>query len=1003
MAAVKKSNTPNRSTSTKKNPNKKSTVNKKSDVSRKRNVSRKSPAKKKADIKHKNAVNEDIILIITLAISILLILSSINLCGPVGEGINYIVFGLIGVIGYVFPFILFFGIAFYLANRGNRTADRKIVAFTVLVFALTSLIQIINGYDSDISMLGYFDTCGKNEKGGGIIGSVFLKIIYKNFGSLATVVILIAIILICFMLITGKTLVTYIRGAGQSRIRQKIDDIRERRLERNDYDYDDEDEDELEENEKQAGKRSAKIVNLKKNEDQDTENNIEDQVAIKEPESFVDVLKTISKKGKKNKLKNTVNSDKENNNIEQVIDNSKKAIIVDMQEILPETNSRPSITGSYISSDGGLSSDNRVDGGISDGRGLVKSGNVANEDEQSKGVSIYEEELMRKFGENNSRYFDDSVKSDGLKTSFDDTSNHMIHSDTEHEDLYSNNEKLNEQAVKELTSDETDALNALINETKADAIAVNDTDKSTDIKQSSIISTDNIAATASMNMLPIPEPEKPYVFPPIDLLGKPPSSVKKMTEKELKTTAHKLESTLESFGVKVFVTNVSCGPAVTRYELQPEQGVKVSRITALTDDIKLNLAASDIRIEAPISGKAAVGIEVPNKEVSSVYFRELIEHKDFKNHSSDIAFAVGKDISGQVVVTDIGKMPHLLIAGATGSGKSVCINTLIMSILYKSKPSDVKLIMIDPKVVELSVYNGIPHLLYPVVTDPKQASDMLNWAVMEMTDRYAKFADLSVRDLKGYNAKVEELKSTDDVEDIEPKKHNRLPQIVIIVDELADLMMTASKEVETAICRLAQMARAAGMHLIIATQRPSVNVITGVIKANVPSRIAFSVSSAIDSRTIIDGSGAETLLGKGDMLFFPSGIPKPVRVQGAFVSDKEVSSVVEFLKEQNESANYNVKINEYISSAVQQSDSTNTAINGGANGRDDYFAEAGRFIIEKQKASIGMLQRVYKIGFNRAARIMDQLFEAGVVGPEEGTKPRKILMTMEEFEQFIML
>ncbi|MBO5197041.1 MAG: DNA translocase FtsK 4TM domain-containing protein [Lachnospiraceae bacterium] len=487
------------------------------------------------------------------------------------------------------------------------------------------------------------------------------------------------------------------------------------------------------------------------------------------------------------------------------------------------------------------------------------------------------------------------------------------------------------------------------------------------------------------------EPPKEYVFPSIELLSMPKPNTKGATEIELKDTAAKLQKTLESFGVRVTITNVSCGPAVTRYELQPEQGVKVSRITALSDDIKLNLAAADVRIEAPIPGKAAVGIEVPNKENPAVMLRELFDSPNFKNHSSDIAFAVGKDIGGQIVVTDIAKMPHLLIAGATGSGKSVCINTLIMSILYKAKPSDVRLIMVDPKVVELSVYNGIPHLLIPVVTDPKKASAALNWAVMEMTDRYQKFAELGVRDLKGYNEKVASIEPKQD------DKYPKLPQIVIIVDELADLMMVAPGEVEDAICRLAQMARAAGLHLIIATQRPSVNVITGLIKANIPSRIAFSVSSAIDSRTILDGSGAEKLLGKGDMLFFPSGFPKPIRVQGAFVSDKEVSAVVDFLKNENQDSGYSADINDKIANAA----GGDSASGGNANERDDYFIEAGKFIIEKDKASIGMLQRVYKIGFNRAARIMDQLAEAGVVGPEEGTKPRKVLMSLEEFEQYV--
>lgn len=483
--------------------------------------------------------------------------------------------------------------------------------------------------------------------------------------------------------------------------------------------------------------------------------------------------------------------------------------------------------------------------------------------------------------------------------------------------------------------------------------------------------------------------KKEYKYPPLSLLKKGKSAV--FSDREYKDTAIKLQRTLQNFGVGVTVTNISCGPSVTRYELHPEQGVKVSKIVSLADDIKLSLAAADIRIEAPIPGKSAVGIEVPNKENQMVYLRDILEADSFQKHSSKIAFAVGKDIGGQVVVTDIAKMPHLLIAGATGSGKSVCINTLIMSIIFKADPEDVKLIMVDPKVVELSVYNGIPHLLLPVVTDPKKASGALNWAVAEMTDRYNKFAQYNVREIKGYNEKVESIKDIEDED--KPKK---MPQIVIIIDELADLMMVAPGEVEDSICRLAQLARAAGIHLVIATQRPSVNVITGLIKANVPSRVAFAVSSGVDSRTIIDMNGAEKLLGKGDMLFYPAGYPKPLRVQGAFVSDSEVSKVVEFLTEQGMTADYNPEVESMIASTP-----TGGEIKGGGNDRDEYFVQAGKFIIEKDKASIGMLQRMFKIGFNRAARIMDQLAEAGVVGEEEGTKPRKVLMSLEEFDEIL--
>ena len=491
------------------------------------------------------------------------------------------------------------------------------------------------------------------------------------------------------------------------------------------------------------------------------------------------------------------------------------------------------------------------------------------------------------------------------------------------------------------------------------------------------------------------KPKVQYKFPPLSLLAKG-SGRNGTSDANLRQTALKLQQTLQNFNVNVRVTNVSCGPAVTRYELEPEQGVKVSKIVALQDDIKLNLAASDIRIEAPIPGKAAVGIEVPNAENADVKLRDLLESDEFKNHPSKIAFATGRDIGGKVVVSDIQKMPHVLIAGATGSGKSVCINTIVMSILYKASPEEVKMLMIDPKVVELSVYNGIPHLLIPVVTDPKKAAGALQWAVTEMMKRYEVFAQYGVRDIKGYNEKVESIAYIED-----ENKPQKMPQIVIIVDELADLMMVAAHEVEESVCRLAQLARAAGIHLILATQRPSVDVITGLIKANMPSRIAFAVSSGVDSRTIIDMNGAEKLLGKGDMLFYPSGYPKPVRVQGAFVTDKEVENVVAFLHKNGEGANYDETITNHMNNVSVGGGASASGAAGGSDERDVYFVEAGKFIIEKDKASIGMLQRVFKIGFNRAARIMDQLAEAGVVGEEEGTKPRKVLMTMEEFEAYI--
>lgn len=488
----------------------------------------------------------------------------------------------------------------------------------------------------------------------------------------------------------------------------------------------------------------------------------------------------------------------------------------------------------------------------------------------------------------------------------------------------------------------------------------------------------------------------PYVFPSLDLLSKPKTGKSTMNNEDLRATAQKLQATLDSFGVRVKMGDISLGPSVTRYELIPEQGVKVSRITGLSDDIKLSLAASDIRIEAPIPGKAAVGIEVPNPERQTITLRELLESNEFKKAKSKVTFAVGKDISGKTIVTDIAKMPHLLIAGATGSGKSVLINTLIMSIIYKADPNEVKMIMVDPKMVELTAYEDIPHLMIPVVKDPKKASAALGWAVAEMTGRYQKFADAGVRDIKSYNAKMDKLTNPNDPD------YQKMPQIVIIVDEFADLMMVAPGEVEDSVCRLAQLARAAGIHLVLATQRPSVNVITGLIKANIPSRIALSVSSAVDSRTIIDSGGAEKLLGNGDMLFAPQNLPKPIRVQGAFVSDDERDDVVNFLKNSSNGPSYNEEVTKQIETAPVPGAKNGTgAVGSDAPERDELFVEAGMFIIEKDKASIGLLQRMFRIGFNRAARIMDQLSDAGVVGPEEGTKARQILMSKEQFENYL--
>ena len=851
------------------------------------NARKKSNQIDKNNIKENGAIQDEIILVIALVISILLFLSNFNLSGKVGEVVSSFFFGMIGALAYLLPFIIFFMTAFHISNMGNRRAGRKLLSAFVFLVALTAFIELVaHSYQPDTKIFEYFLNSMKSHGGGGIIGGILVMIFCGLFEEVATYIILIAIMLISIIVITGKAILTYIAKKSKSSLQDRKEYQKLRK----------EQQEELEVVTKanDQGRRPPKTFVL-------------------DPASAASGVgigeSTTAPAKQKQDSKNTVISLKDRKNKKDTTSSEGELPFLNFHNLFEDTET--------LKTEGSNES-------------LKLSDAATNEV-----IPLYEEELRIKFGQ----------------AEIEEPEEPEI---DEHTTPVVRQEPKTEEHHKDLNADTTDVE---------------------DLGISQVI------------------PQKEYIFPPINLLAAQKVKAGKTGsgDRDIKDTAMKLQSTLESFGVHVTITNVSCGPSVTRYELQPEQGVKVSRITALSDDIKLNLAAADIRIEAPIPGKAAVGIEVPNKENSMVAFRDMIESKEFSGHPSDIAFAVGKDIGGQTVITDIGKMPHLLIAGATGSGKSVCINTLIMSILYKAKPSDVRMIMIDPKVVELNVYNGIPHLLIPVVTDPKKASAALNWAVMEMTERYKKFADVNVRDLKGYNEKVSEVAYLND------ENYQKLPQIVIIIDELADLMMVAPGEVEDSICRLAQMARAAGLHLIIATQRPSVNVITGLIKANIPSRVAFAVSSAIDSRTILDGSGAEKLLGKGDMLFFPSGYPKPVRIQGAFISDKEVSSVVEFLKKNNNEANYSDDIHDKINNAKIG----DAVVAGGGDERDEYFAEAGKFIIEKDKASIGMLQRVYKIGFNRAARIMDQLADAGVVGPEEGTKPRKILMSPEQFDQYL--
>lgn len=877
----------------------------------------------------------EIILLIILAASMILVISNFGLGGTVGDQISAVCFGIMGLLAYVFPVLLFVGAAFLMSNRKNPLAYKKTLAALVFFLFLCGFVQLLTeGYLPGTGFMDYYKRSSELHTGGGVIGGAICMSSTSAFGIAGGYIIIVLVLLITMILITQKSFFDfifkiwdgivslakggherYMEGQPERDLKKEIRD-QERRQRRENRQAE-----RIRRLEKtlEAEKQAARALEQENSEAAAALNVMQEQQEIPS-HGFLEGTKLTPPKKKKTKETLKATSEPAPQSVEQDF------------EIQTSATGQGQLEFSIHRAD---SSSEAVDD--------LADINMDTEHLPSDSLDFDEIRAYEDESQETSDSFDGFRKEEQQKTEA------SVQSATPEAS----------QPHKNPKSSKTEIENGIRN------------------IQKEITSQDA-------------EIKKEYHYPPLKLLKRGNGKGKGDSDAHLRQTAQKLQDTLHNFGVNVTVTNASCGPTVTRYELQPEMGVKVSRIVGLADDIKLNLATPDIRIEAPIPGKAAVGIEVPNKENQAVMLREILQSQEFQGAKSKLSFAVGKDIAGKPVVTDIAKMPHLLIAGATGSGKSVCINTLIVSILYKAKPEEVKLIMIDPKVVELSVYNGIPHLLIPVVTDPKKAAGALNWAVTEMMNRYNTFAEFNVRNLQEYNKKVDGMRIPEG--ETPPE---RMPQIIIIVDELADLMMVAPGEVEDAICRLAQLARAAGIHLIIATQRPSVNVITGLIKANMPSRIAFSVSSGVDSRTILDMNGAEKLLGKGDMLFYPQGYQKPARLQGAFVSDEEVSSIVEFLADKNPAAQYNPQIEQQVNTA---------SLPGGGSGaeeRDVYFEEAGKFIIDKEKASIGMLQRMFKIGFNRAARIMDQLCDAGVVGPEEGTKPRKVLMSMEEFQNFI--
>lgn len=951
---------------------------------------------------------KDIAVIAVFVFCVILQLSCFFTGGGLMQLLHTYNFRWFGVMAYCMPLILFLLPCFIISNWHNSGLIQKVTASILLFLSIETILSIV------------YETSNIVTVGGGLVGHTLFGVLYSAFGIIGSFVIMIACLFISVVLFFGHSVVTQLQQNSKNayravsshhKLQQGRRKIRaqEKRLHR-----------EQEENE-QLKMQRMRLENLQKQRQEILEKkninrefvNIQLEESKRQEALNRELLKEQGSQGKRELRTNTELEEEDRSMKEVVLGKEEQKSAEDTNKV-----TQPSmfIEGEEITTPLRLDTSNILEEEPQkhDDGWVLDTDDEVNEEDDLEFDDISENIINKAMESSSDTESSENTSSENASfenVSSENVSSQNMSSDTVLTDVADETEE--DISGASAAGDESVDYRMLMRDTKN--TGKHDEDESVYTK--TVRTATGKVITVELDGLPgenkrpkdsvkikerldqydekvVPiayEEPKEYIFPSTDLLTPGTASGKGREElaRSMQETADKLKRTLQDFGVGVTITNISRGPSVTRYELQPEQGVKVSKIVNLADDIKLNLAAEDIRIEAPIPGKAAIGIEVPNKEKQMVAFRDLLESDEFTKAKSKTIFAAGKDIAGKTVVADIEKMPHLLIAGQTGSGKSVCINTIIMSILYKARPSEVKLIMIDPKVVELSVYNGIPHLLIPVVTDPKKAAAALNWAVNEMEERYKKFAEHKARNIIGYNAQI------DQIEDVPGKdRPEKIPQIIVIVDELADLMMTAGTDVEDAIQKLAQKARAAGIHLIIATQRPSVNVITGVIKANIPSRIAFSVASGIDSRTILDETGAEKLLGKGDMLFHPYYISKPVRVQGAFVSDDEVTEVVNFLTQQK-----NVRGGEINTNIDLQANMPGSSLPGGD--QDELFETAGRFIIEQEKASIGNLQRHLRIGFNRAARIMDQLYAAGVVSKDEGTKPRKVLMKAEEFEEYL--
>ncbi|MBQ4426003.1 MAG: DNA translocase FtsK 4TM domain-containing protein [Lachnospiraceae bacterium] len=1007
-----------------------------------RSTGGKAAAKKKSS----SSPGRDVLLLCCIALSLLLFLSLFGLVGKIGAVLSRVQFGLFGSLAYLFPFLLLIGLCFLMINlrRYPSNSILRFLAGCVTFTFLCGLAELAGSKGALLTSLKAYYEAGKGTRfGGGLFGGFWCRLLVSTTGRVGCLVILFLLFLIGLVLTLGKALLTAL-GIKSRQVRTALKDERQR--------YRNEQEErqklaQLRMEERMLQRAQAREEEEKRLEEERKKNRekfLREQEAREErrrKELEETDLKLTEVRRKRSELeKQQARRKAQREADEEEIARSQASAQPEEEGILPENTPLGQLFREMEETKAEAGRDVRTldelkkletprqprrIGTPADlfTEDLLMTNGIATGDPSVRPVNRYAEAARAKRPSamripEQKKQKDDTREAE-LNAAFEEYEasrreaenapkepvriRYAAPPESEKPEPQQSKAEEKPEIVEKIPEEPEESLEdprETLKKIQDDSIFRKESDKDTSGSAGKTFSSPsaarprapkadsgNVPGQESLALTPNELPKKEYKLPPISLL-KRGSSGARVRERELKATALKLEETLRNFGVEATVTDISCGPSVTRFELRPEQGVKVSRISGLADDIKLALAATEIRIEAPIPGKSAVGIEVPNPEKQAVSLRSIVESEELAQMKSRLAFAVGQDIAGQVVVADLAKMPHLLIAGATGSGKSVCLNSLIISILYRAKPDEVQFIMIDPKVVELRDYNGVPHLRIPVVTDPKLASEALNGAVKEMTGRYKKFADLNVRDIRSYNAKIRENPE-------EYADREILPQIVVIVDEFADLMMVAASDVEQSVCRLAQLARAAGIHLVLATQRPSVNVITGLIKANIQSRIALTVSSGVDSRTIIDMNGAEKLLGKGDMLFYPTGYPKPVRVQGCWVSDEEIEAVTDFWKKQTDLTEEDMakQNSSWMHDPVEREHPVEDE-------RDELFVKAAEYIIENEKASIGNLQRIFRIGFNRAARLMDQLADAGIVGRDEGTKARQILLNKSQFEDW---